>query len=211
MRNFLQTDIYGITCEELSCGRDNIEVVRQMILAGIQVIQYREKEKTKRQKYEQCLAISKMCQAADVLFIVNDDVDIALMVKAGGVHVGQDDLPADAVRKLVGEEMIIGVSAGNPEEAAEAAFRGADYLGIGPVFSTGTKPDAGEAVGYDFVDFMVQNSSLPLVAVGGINAENIENVYRRGVHCAAMVSALVGAPDLCAAVKSLRLRIKKNR
>src|SRR5690554_3983585 len=113
---FPQTDIYGITCEKISADKDNIIVAEKMLDAGIKIIQYREKEKSKREKYLQCETISKMCQKAGALFIVNDDVDIAMLTNAGGIHVGQDDLPADIVRKLVGPNMIIGVSAGNPQE-----------------------------------------------------------------------------------------------
>ncbi|NLM52225.1 MAG: thiamine phosphate synthase [Firmicutes bacterium] len=208
MAKFPQTDIYGITCEKLSKGRDNLEVVKQLLAAGVKIIQYREKEKTKKEKLRQCLAISKMCREAGALFIVNDDVDIAMLTEAGGIHVGQDDLPADAVRKLVGSKMLIGVSAGTPQEAAEAVARGADYLGIGPVFGTGTKEDAGKPVGLEFLKFMVQNYSLPLVAIGGINAENIHLVSGTGITCFAMVSALVAAEDIAAAVHKLRRQLK---
>lgn len=204
-----QTDIYGITCEALSAGRDNLEVVREMVQAGVRIIQYREKEKTKREKYEECRVIREMCKPAGVLFIVNDDVDIAVLSKAGGVHVGQDDLPADAVRRLVGEEMIIGVSADTPAEIEDAIARGADYVGIGPVFSTATKADAGQPVGLDLLEAAAKKYKIPLVAIGGINGENIVEVRKRGVPCSAMVSALVGAADITAQVESIRRKIRE--
>jgi len=203
-----QTDIYAITCEKLSRGRDNLEVVKQLLAAGVKIIQYREKEKTKKEKYRQCLALSKMCREAGALFIVNDDVDIAILTDAGGIHVGQDDLPADAVRKLVGPKMIIGVSAGTPQEAADAVEHGADYLGVGPVFGTGTKEDAGKPVGLDFLKFVAQKYRLPLVAIGGINADNIHLVSGAGIKYFAMISALVAADDITAAVHGLRRRLK---
>ena len=205
-----QTDIYGVTCEALSPGRDNLDVVRQMINAGIKIIQYREKEKSKREKYEECRVIREMCKPAGVLFIVNDDVDIAILSKAGGVHVGQDDLPADAVRKLVGPEMVIGVSADTPSEVEDAMARGADYIGVGPVFATGTKADAGDPVGLDLIENIAMNYKIPLVAIGGIDGENIVDVRRRGVPCSAMVSALVSCGDLSAEVQRIRKRIAEN-
>lgn len=203
-----QTDIYGITCEELTPGKDNLDAVRQMINAGVRIIQYREKEKTKREKYEECRVIREMCKPAGVLFIVNDDVDIAILSKAGGVHVGHDDLPADAVRRLVGEKMVIGVSADTPALVEDAIARGADYIGVGPVFSTKTKPDAGDPVGLDLIETIAKNYKIPLVAIGGITGENIAEVRSRGVACSAMVSALVGCENIPAAVESIRKRLR---
>ncbi len=202
-----QTDIYGITCEALSAAGDNLEVVRQMVNAGIKIIQYREKDKPKKEKLDECKAIREMCKPAGVLFIVNDDVDIAILSKAGGVHVGQDDLPAEQVRKLVGQEMVIGVSAARPAEVEDAIARGADYVGIGPVFPTGTKSDAGELVSLDLVEYIAKNYSIPLVAIGGVNDGNINEVRRRGIPCSAMISALVGHENIISQVEEIRKKI----
>jgi len=199
-----QTDLYGITCEALSRGRDNLTVVRELLAAGVRIIQYREKTKTKKEKYAECLALSQMCREAGALFVVNDDVDLALLTGAGAVHVGQDDLPADAVRKLVGPDVIVGVSASSMEEAHDAVARGADYLGVGPIYRTATKEDAGEAVGLDLLQEIARTVTLPLVAIGGITPDNIREVMRRGAACAAMISALVGAEDIAAAVQAAR-------
>ncbi|MBS4031560.1 MAG: thiamine phosphate synthase [Clostridiales bacterium] len=210
VNEIFQTDIYGITCEALSATGDNLEVVRQMINAGVKIIQYREKDKPKKEKLEECKVIREMCKPARVLFIVNDDVDIAILCKAGGVHVGQDDLPADQVRKLVGPEMIIGVSADTPGEVEDAIARGADYIGIGPVFTTGTKADAGEPVGLELVEFMAKNYKIPLVAIGGIDGKNIIEVRRRGIPCSAMISALVGCDDIVSRVAEIRKTIAQS-
>jgi thiamine-phosphate pyrophosphorylase len=209
-RELFQTDIYGVTCEALTPGGDNLEAVRQMINAGVKIIQYREKEKSKREKYEECRVIREMCKPARVLFVVNDDVDIAILCKAGGVHVGQDDLPADAVRKLVGPEMVIGVSAGTPAEVEDAIARGADYVGVGPVFQTGTKADAGEPVGLALVEYVAKKYKIPLVAIGGINGDNISDVRRHGIACSAMVSALVGSADIKTEVEKIRRKIHES-
>jgi len=204
VRSLPQTDLYGITCEALSRGRDNLTVVRELLAAGVRIIQYREKTKTKKEKYAECLALSQMCREAGALFVVNDDVDLALLTGAGAVHVGQDDLPADAVRKLVGPDVIVGVSASSMEEAHDAVARGADYLGVGPIYRTATKEDAGEAVGLDLLQEIARTFTLPLVAIGGITPDNIREVMRRGAACAAMISALVGAEDIAAAVQAAR-------
>ncbi|TES89339.1 MAG: thiamine phosphate synthase, partial [Dehalococcoidia bacterium] len=119
-RRFPQTDLYGVTASEYSLGRSNLEVVKQMLEAGIKLVQYREKEFTMRQKYHECLAIQKLCREYDACFIVNDDVHLALAVEADGVHVGQDDLPVVKVRELVGEKMLVGLSTATPQQADQA-------------------------------------------------------------------------------------------
>src|ERR1035437_865882 len=109
-RHFPETDLYCITASQFSCGRSNLDVVGQMLDAGVKLIQYREKEFPKLQKYRECLAIRELCNQYQACFIVNDDPDIAMAVAADGVHLGQDDLPAKIARRLVGEEMLIGLS-----------------------------------------------------------------------------------------------------
>lgn len=139
LTGLLKADIYGITASEYSLGRTNIEVVRQMIAAGIKVIQYREKDKTLREKYSECLQIRDITRQAGVVLIVNDHVDLALMVGADGVHIGQDDLPPEQVRAMVGDKLIIGLSTHSPEQARAAVSYGVDYIGVGPIFHTQTK------------------------------------------------------------------------
>lgn len=204
LAGLLAADIYGITAEEHSRGRSNIEVVRQMIAAGIKVIQYREKEKTLREKYSECLQIREMTREAGVTFIVNDHVDLALLVDADGVHVGQDDLPPDQIRKLVGDGMIIGMSTHSPAQARAAVNSGVDYIGVGPIFATKTKKDVCEPVGLEYLDYAVNNVTIPFVAIGGIKEHNIAEVARRGARCIALVTEIVGAPDIEAKVRALR-------
>jgi thiamine-phosphate pyrophosphorylase len=201
---FLDTDIYGITAEEYSLGRSNIEVAAEMIDAGIRVIQYREKEKEDRQKYEECLKIREMTKNADVTFIVNDRPDLALLVDADGIHLGQDDLPVERVRRLVGNKMIIGLSTHSPAQAEAAQRSGVDYIGVGPIFATTTKKDVCEPVGLEYLDFVVKNINLPFVAIGGIKEYNIAEVSRRGARCIALVTEIVGAENIQAKVRALR-------
>ncbi|MCL0033172.1 thiamine phosphate synthase, partial [Peptococcaceae bacterium] len=195
-KDCLNTDIYAITSEEHSLGRSNIEVVEQLIKAGVKIIQYREKEKKKLYKFKECKIIREMTKRAGVTFIVNDDVDIALAVKADGVHVGQEDLPVEEVRKIVGEGMIIGLSTHSPAQAMEAVKKGADYIGVGPIFPTKTKKDVCDPVGFEYLDYVVKNIKIPFVAIGGIKEHNVKEVQRRGATCFAMVTELVGARDI---------------
>lgn len=204
LQQFFATGLYAITGEKHSRGRSNIQVVEELIAAGVKIIQYREKEKKPLYKYQECLQIRELTQKAGVLFIVNDDLDIARLVGADGVHVGQEDLPLALVRKLVGQEMIIGVSTHSPEQAQEALQGGADYIGVGPIFPTQTKEKAEQPVGLEYLDYVVEKIPLPFVAIGGIKAQNIREVRRRGARCVALISELLGAPDIRAKVQELR-------
>jgi len=204
LAGLLAADIYGITAEEYSWGRSNIEVVARMIDAGLRVIQYREKDKSARQKYDECLKIREMTAAAGVTFIVNDHPDLALLVEADGVHLGQDDLPPEKVRELVGEGMLIGLSTHSSAQALAAVKAGVDYIGVGPIFATMTKKDVCDPVGLEYLEYVTQNIRLPFVAIGGIKEHNIAAVSRQGARCIALVTEIVGAGDIGAKVRALR-------
>ncbi len=210
LAGLLAADIYGITAEEYSRGRTNVEVVRHMIEAGIKVIQYREKDKSMREKYRECAQIREMTRAAGVTFIVNDHVDLALLVGADGVHVGQDDLPPEKIRALVGDEMIIGMSTHSPAQARAAVESGVDYIGVGPLFATSTKKDVCAPVGLQYLEYVVNNLDIPFVAIGGIKEHNIAEVARRGARCIALVTEIVGAADIAAKVRALRAAIARK-
>lgn len=180
--NFLSTDIYGITADEYSLGRGNVETVRLMVAAGVKVIQYREKDKTAREMYDECLAIRELTRSGGITFIVNDHVDLAVAVEADGVHIGQDDLPPEKARQLVGDEMIIGLSTHSPAQA-QAAMGIADiidYIGVGPIFATNTKKDVCEPVGLEYLEYVAGHIALPFVAIGGIKEHNIGLVHAGG-------------------------------
>jgi thiamine-phosphate pyrophosphorylase len=198
------TDLYGITASLLSLGRSNTDVVREMIKAGIKIIQYREKERSVREKYRECREIRKLTSEAGVMLIINDHLDLALAVKADGVHLGQDDLPLPVARKLAGRRLLLGISTHSPEQAKAAAAEGADYLGVGPLFATKTKKDICAPVSLEYLDYVARNISLPFVAIGGIKEHNIALVRSRGAVCCALVSEIVGAPDIVAKVRDLR-------
>ena len=204
------TNLYCITAEELSMGRSNIEVVQQMIAAGVTIIQYREKDKKMKEKYKECCMIRDMTREAGVTFIVNDDIDLAMIVQADGVHIGQDDLPIEKVRQLVGDKMIIGISTHCPQEAQQAVLSGADYIGVGPIFKTATKKDVCAPVGFDYLDYVAKNIDLPFVAIGGIKMDNIPEVMKWGTQCIAIVSEITTAPDIAGTISRIQQIIKKN-
>ncbi|OPY58905.1 MAG: Thiamine-phosphate synthase [Pelotomaculum sp. PtaU1.Bin035] len=210
LATLMKADIYGITAEEYSLGRSNIEVAGLMIASGIKVIQYREKEKKLRQKYDECLVIRKMTRVAGVTFIINDHVDLALLVDADGVHLGQDDLPPLKVRELAGEEMLIGLSTHSPVQAEAAVKSGVDYIGVGPIFATQTKKDVCEPVGLEYLEYAAKNIKLPFVAIGGIKEHNLAEVSRRGAACVALVTEIVGAEDIAAKVCALKAILSRK-
>jgi len=209
MRSIAGADIYGITGEEHSLGRDNITVVKAMIDAGITLIQYREKEKTMLERYRQCETLRKLTRDAGVTFIVNDHVGLAIAMEADGIHVGQDDLPVSVVRQLVGESMIIGLSTHSPAQAA-AADAGADYIGVGPIFTTQTKKNVCDAVGLSYLDHVVASQTKPFVAIGGIKEYNIAEVRAHGAETIALVTEIVGADNILKRVKAIRKAMENN-
>jgi len=206
--NFAQTGIYGITAEALSKGRCNLEVVEAMLSGGIKFLQYREKNKSAREMYEECLKLREVAHAAKATFVVDDFVDLALAVDADGVHIGQKDLPPQVVRSLLGNDKIIGWSTHNPQdlEAASKLIDVIDYIGVGPVFATKTKANAIPA-GLAYARHAQANAKLPYVAIGGIHKENIVDVLSCGARTIASVSAIVGAEDISDEVRELKYKV----
>jgi len=202
------TDLYALTDDALSLGRPVLDVAKALLGAGIRILQYREKDKKAGRMLEECRALRELTRAAGACLIVNDQVDIALLCEADGVHVGQDDLPVPEVRRLVGPDMIIGLSTHSPEQARAAEAAGADYIGVGPIYPTQTKKDVCAPVTLDYLDWVVANSPLPFVAIGGIKRHNIADVVAHGARCCALVSELVGAPDIAARVAEVRAAMR---
>jgi thiamine-phosphate pyrophosphorylase len=205
VKSVLPTGIYGMTAKKFSRGRSNIDVVQQMIVGGVKIIQYREKRPHTSHPImlDECKQLRALTRKQGVLFIVNDHVDIAMLTDADGVHVGQDDLPVDQVRKLVGPDKIIGLSTHSPQQAQEAMEVGADYIGVGPIFSTQTKADVCDPVGLEYLTYAVKNVTIPFVAIGGIKAHNIEQISRLGAKTICLVTEIVGADDIAAMTRTL--------
>jgi len=208
----LPNGIYGILAEKFSRGRDNVTVARLMVEGGIDVIQYREKrhKKNMQEMYEECLAIRKITREVGIPFIVNDFADLALMVKADGVHVGQDDLPLTALRDLVGDQMIIGCSTHSREQAEKAIKDGADYIGVGPVFATQTKEDVCDAVGFSYLNHVATQHTIPFVAIGGIKKDNLGDVVGQGARCVCLVTEIVGAEDIPETIREIKVIYKSS-
>lgn len=203
--------IYCIITEEHALGRGSIRVAEELIEAGAKIIQYREKYKSRPEKYSDCAAIRRMTLKNGVFFIVNDDIDIALEVQADGIHIGQEDIPLVAARALVGDKFVIGVSTHSPEQAKNAVNDGADYIGAGPVFPTRTKKGVCGAVGLEYIDFAVQNLSIPFVAIGGIKLHNLGMVIEHGAKQIAMVTEIIGADNIGSKFAEILEVVKKSR
>jgi thiamine-phosphate diphosphorylase len=205
--------LYVIT--ECWRGRSHADVARAALAGGARAVQLRDKGMCVRELLATAQELREMCAKADALLVVNDRLDVALAAQAAGVHLGPEDLPvASARRALLGWErrrFVIGASVSTVEEAKQAVADGADYLGVGSIFATDTKPDAGEAVGLQRIAEIRRVVSLPLVAVGGITSDNIAEVIRAGADGAAVVSAVSRADDMEAAARRLAAIIEESR
>lgn len=201
--------LYGITGDNFANGKSNYQCVEEMIKGGIKIIQYRDKRKSSGEKVEEAKAIRELCRKNNVLFIVNDDVAIAMLVDADGVHVGQDDMKPDDVRKLIGSNKIIGLST-HSEEQGMAAYNNenVDYIGVGPIFPTTTKDTA--PVGLEYLEFAVKNLHMPFVAIGGIKDYNINEIINRGAQRICLVSDIVGAENIYKKIIDLNNKILKK-
>jgi thiamine-phosphate pyrophosphorylase len=200
-----------ITGRSLSRGKSHLEVARAAIDGGADVIQLRDKDASTKELVEVGLALRNLTGERGVTFIVNDRVDVALTVEADGVHVGQDDMPVAFARKLMGTGKIIGVSVSTVEEALQAEADGADYVAASPVFSTPTKLDAPPPTGLEGLRAIVETIHIPVVAIGGIDEDNVAEVIKAGADGVAVISAVVAAPNVTIAARRLRERIEAAR
>lgn len=195
--------LYAVTDRAWTGGQSLAEQVEAALKGGVTCLQLREKDLDEEEFLKEAIEMKRLCAAYKVPFIVNDNVEIAIKCKADGIHVGQEDMEAGNVRALVGEGMIIGVSAQTPEQAAAAQEAGADYLGVGAVFSTSTKPDAVD-VSYETLKKICETVSIPVVAIGGISKHNMHQLSGSGADGAALVSAIFSAEDIEQECRELR-------
>ena len=193
---YLVTDRQLMSCDSLT------EAVEQAILGGCTMIQLREKELSSLEFYNQAVAVKQVTDKYHIPLIINDRIDIAMAVQAAGVHIGQHDLPAATVRKVIGENMLLGVSASSIAEAIQAQQDGADYLGVGAMFPTGTKTDA-DSVSMEELQKIRAAVSLPIVVIGGINKGNAGRFKPMGIDGLA-VSAIIAQSDIKAAAAELK-------
>lgn len=195
--------LYAVTDRRwLADGETLYQVVEQAIDGGVNFVQLREKELAEDLFLEEAKEIKKLCNARKIPFVINDSVDIALAMDADGVHVGQSDMEAGDVREKLGPDKIIGVSAQTVEQAKLAEAHGADYLGVGAVFATGSKDDAVE-VGPQTLRDICQAVSIPVIAIGGISKENVSQLTGSGICGIAVISAIFAQKDVKAASKEL--------
>jgi thiamine-phosphate pyrophosphorylase len=204
-------DLYVIVDTAVAGDRDPVALAAAAIAGGATALQLRAKDLPTVRQVAVARALADLARRHAVLFIVNDRLDVALAVEADGVHLGWEDLPPADARRLLGPERVLGVSAGNLEEARAALAAGADYLGVGPIFPTRTKADAGEAIGLEGLRAIRALSSVPIVAIGGITAENAAAVIAAGADGVAVISAVLLAPDPTAAARRLRQVIDEAR
>lgn len=210
MRNRIEIPkgIYGITGDNFSNGRSNYFCVEEMIKGGIKIVQYRAKTKDTREKVKEAREIRELCRKNGVIFIVNDNVDIALLIDADGVHIGQEDMHPDDVRKLIGDNKIIGLSTHSEKQGMEAYKNpNVDYIGVGPIFPTTTKDTT--PVGLGYLEYAVKNLDLPFVAIGGIKAHNIDAIIAKGAQRVCLVSEIVGADSISDMARNLQEKFNK--
>ena len=200
--------LYVIPDRGIGAPRSLVEQTETALAGGAAAIQLRDKQLEGRELLAAATAMAELCRRAGALFIVNDRLDIALLANAHGAHLGQDDLPAAEARRLCPPGFIIGVSVQTEEQARLAKAQGADYLGIGAVYPTRTKDAA--ALGLDGVRRVAAATDLPSVAIGGINLANAAEVMTAGVDGLSVISAVVGAEDVCAAAKNFLDIINRN-
>lgn len=195
--------LYAVTDRRWSEGTTLYEQVEQALQGGVSTLQLREKNLSDEEFLKEALEIKELCKKYDVPLIINDNVEVAIKCGADGVHVGQEDMEASKVREKVGPDMIIGVSAHNVEEARKAVSNGADYLGVGAVFSTSTKDDV-DVLKKDTLKDICLAVDVPVVAIGGINQENILELKGTGVDGVAVVSAIFSSENIVETCKKLR-------
>lgn len=195
--------LYLVTDRALMSTATLAEAVEQAILGGCTMVQLREKAISSLDFYEQAMEIKQITDQYHVPLIINDRIDIALAVKADGVHIGQSDLPAAVARKLIGADMLLGISSASVTEAVQAEKDGADYLGVGAMFPTGTKTDAG-LVSMEELQKIRHAVNLPIVVIGGINRKNASLFHSIGIDGLAVVSAIIAQSNVREAAAEIK-------
>jgi thiamine-phosphate pyrophosphorylase len=202
--------LHILTDTVLQSRFSHMEITRLAIAGGADTIQYRQKSGSTREMIEIARNMKRLCSEAGVTFIVNDRLDVAIAAEADGVHLGQDDFPIPMARELLGEGRIIGGSAATLDEARKCLSEGADYVGFGPVYPTSSKDDAGPVSGIDILKQVVEIIPLPIIAIGGVGAENIPDVMRAGAHGIAVISAVCCQDDPEEATRALYQALNKG-
>ena len=202
--------LHILTDTVLQSRFSHMEITLLAIAGGADTIQFRQKSGSTREMIEIARNLKRLCSEADVTFIVNDRLDVAIAAEADGVHLGQDDFPIPKARQLLGEGRIIGGSAATLDDARKCLSEGADYVGFGPVYPTTSKDDAGPVSGIDILKQVVEIIPLPIIAIGGVDAENIPDVMRAGARGIAVISAVCCQDDPEEATMALYQALNKG-
>lgn len=211
--DFSRVELYLVTDAPSSQGRSFAEVIRAAVAGGVDLVQYRDKAASAREYFQRAQELQALCRQLGVPLLLNDHVDIAALLGADGIHLGQDDIPLAQARRLLGAEATIGVSTHDVGEAEEAIREGADYINIGPVFPTRTKdlPLAKVGIGLGLVTEIVKLSRVPVTTMGGIGLSNAAQVIAAGADRVAVVTALTKAPDIAAAARELKALVRREK
>ena len=194
--------LYAVTDRAWTENKTLYEQIKEALENGVTCVQLREKSLDEDSFIDEAKKISQLCKQYNIPFIVNDNLNVAIASNADGIHIGQDDMELKDVRRIVGEDMIIGVSVHTVDEAVSAQRNGADYIGLGAVFETSTKNDVG-ILSYEILKAICEAVNIPKVAIGGINSKNILKLKGSGIDGVAVVSAIFGAADIKKATKEL--------
>ncbi len=208
-KDLKRIDYYFITDAGLS-GKGILSDVEAAIRGGCRIVQYREKTKGTRKMIEEASKIKELC-GVGVIFLVNDRVDVAFASGADGVHLGLDDMDLKTARKILGDDAIVGITVHDVKQACLAESNGADYVGVSPVYPTGTKADAGRSCGTSMVSDIRKKVKVPVVAIGGINKDNAPDVVRAGADAVCAISAVVCSGDVEKEVRDFIRIIKENK
>jgi len=200
-----------VTDRALSLGRSNLEVVQSAVEGGVTLVQLREKEATTREFYEEGLRVGAYLKARDIPLIINDRIDLTLALDAAGVHLGQDDMPIDVARKLLGPRKIIGASVFTLEEAKIAESLGADYLGLSPIFVTETKPELVRQIGVEGIPLLKAAVQIPVVGIGSMSESNAYDAVKAGLDGVAVVSAICSRGDPRAAAAAIKAEVMRAK
>jgi len=210
-RSDIDYSVYLVTDRGLSKGRSNTEIVIAAVSGGATVVQLREKTAGTREFIQEALTLKDFLEKRGVPLIINDRLDVAQAIEADGVHLGQNDMPIEMARSIVGDRMIIGISAELLQDAIDAEQAGADYLGVSPIYATPTKTDTAPPLGLEGLREIRRSVAIPLVGIGGLNRENARQVIAAGADGVAVVSAIVSAENPESAARELRRIVAESR
>lgn len=207
----MNLELYVITDETIAGGRSHADIAQRALRGGADVIQLRDKARSCAELVVVGREIAAIIRKAGAVFIINDRLDVAIACGADGVHLGQKDMLVSTARQLAPPGFVIGVSVGTVGEAVDAEREGADYLALSPALSTTSKDDAGPGHGLDRLREIRREVSLPLIAIGGINRQNVRDVIMAGADGIAVISAVVASPDITAAARDLKDLVRESK